>query len=97
MPLTFKNVRFVVNYSELLVMQKAFHIRTKVLPGCKIELVVPQIEKGSEVEIFIIASEISRPSKSALEIIRDLKGHRLFQFPEEVDRYLKHERDAWDR
>lgn len=37
------------------------------------------------------------PHPSALEVIASLRGHRLFQTPEDVDRYLQEGRDAWDR
>jgi hypothetical protein len=79
-------------------MQSALHIKTTVLPGHRIEVAAPQLKEGAPVDVFLVLPEAEGASrKSALEIIRQLKGHRLFQTPEEVDRHLKEERDAWDR
>ena len=79
-------------------MENALHIKTTVLPGHRIEVASPHLKEGAPVDVFLVMPEYGDVSRgSALEIIRRLKGHRLFQSPEEVDRHLKEERDAWDR
>jgi hypothetical protein len=79
-------------------MDSALHIKTTVLPGCRIEVASPELKEGAPVDVFLVMPESGAASRgSALEIIRRLKGHRLFHSPEEVDRHLKEERDAWDR
>lgn len=39
---------------------------------------------------------IAEKSRSVLEIVADLKGHRIFSSPEEVDRHINEERDSWE-
>jgi len=79
-------------------MQPALHMTTKVLPGKRIEITAPELNEGDLVEVFLIApGQSDEPPRSALEIIESLRGHRLFQTPEEVDKYLEAERDAWER
>jgi hypothetical protein len=69
-----------------------------VLPGHRIEVSAPELVEGTRVEVTIVSPTGPAPSsRSALEIIQSLKGHRLFQTPEQVRRYLEEERDAWDR
>ena len=38
-------------------MQSALHITTKVLPGNKIEIQVPEAEIGDSVDVFVILPE----------------------------------------
>jgi hypothetical protein len=79
-------------------MQPALHLKTTVLPGNKIEVTATELKVGETVDVFLVLPEsTSPPGRSALEIIRSLGGHRLFQSPEEVDRYLQEERDSWER
>ncbi len=69
-----------------------------VLPGHRIEVSAPELVEGSRVEVTIVGPTGPAPSgRSALEIIQSLRGHRLFQTPEQVQRYLEEERDAWER
>ena len=79
-------------------MEPALHISTTVLRGNKIEITAPHLKEGESVDVFVFPAEPGgAPHSSALEIIGALKGHRLFQSVEEVDRYLRQEREAWDR
>ena len=77
-------------------MQSTLHVQTKVLPGKKIEISLPELQEGDPVDVFLLVS--SRPAtrpRSALEIIEELGGHRLFATPREVDRYVEGERNSW--
>jgi hypothetical protein len=79
-------------------MQGALHIKTTVLPGRRIEIAAPQLIEGEAVDVFLVLPETAgAPRRTALEIIRGLKGHRLFQSPDEADQHLQQERNAWDR
>jgi hypothetical protein len=78
-------------------MQPALHISTKVLPGSKIEIFDPELQVGDAVEVFvIIRKNSSRTHRSAIDLLDELPGQRLFKTPEEVDQYLQEERSAWD-
>ena len=80
-----------------VIMQNALHVKTKVLPGHKIEITADQLQEGDAIDVFLLLPPTSAPRPSALDIIRGLNGHRLFQTPQEVDRYLQEERDSWDQ
>jgi hypothetical protein len=69
-----------------------------VLPGSRIEVSDPDLREGEPVDVFLVLPEPrARPRRSALEIIEALQGRRVFQTPQEVNRYLQEERDSWDR
>jgi len=81
-------------------MQNAFHTTAIVLPGNRIELTVPELREGGQVQIVLIPCPQmpngSPVRPSALDAIKALNGHRLFQSPEEVDRYIDEERNSWE-
>lgn len=82
-------------------MQTALRTTTKVLRGGRVQIVAPQLPANELVEVIIVFpvghdDTESVPKRSALEILRDLPGHRLFQTAAEVDAYLTGERDTWD-
>ena len=78
-------------------MQPALHISTKVLPGNNIEISTPELPVGNAVEVFVIIKNTSSHSpRSAIDLLDELPGQRLFKTPEEADRYLQEERRAWE-
>ncbi len=79
-------------------MQAAMKITTVVGPGGKIEIISPELHSGEVVEVIILGSEQSAAKRrSAKEIIADAPGQRLFKTAEEVDVYIREERNSWDR
>lgn len=82
-------------------MNAAYHTTTTVLPGHRIEITAPDLREGEQVQVVVIPATPPagerKPGASALDIIESLKGHRLFETAEEVDRYINEERDSWDR
>lgn len=78
-------------------MQPALHITTKVLPGNKIEVEIPEAQVGDSVDVFVVLPEKAETKKrSAVDILNELPGRQLFKTAEEVDKYLKEERESWD-
>lgn len=79
-------------------MSTTIHHRLTVLPGGKIELFDPQLPSGQDVDVFVLVSDIAVESArpSALEILAQAPGHRLFQTSDDVDAYVEDERQAWD-
>ena len=72
---------------------------TTVLPGGKIELISPALVPGRQVTI-IVRFEEPEPEKLTIEehLARaNYKGGSLFKTAEEVDAYIREERDSWDR
>ena len=80
-------------------MQSAIRITTRVLPNGKVELQLSPETAGNEVEVFIVLLEKPTvPALSAIDIInRSHKHQKLFKTSEEVDQYLRTERDSWER
>ena len=72
-------------------------LKTRVLPGRRIEVETPELAEGEDVEVTITATGRPRPQRSMLDLVRSLNGHRLLQTPADADRYLRKERDSWDR
>lgn len=78
-------------------MQPAIKVTAVVQPGGKIEVTAPELESGDTVEIIILGPEKGRATKrSALDILAEAPGHRLFKTADEVDSYVREERDAWE-
>jgi len=78
-------------------MQAALRITTKVLPGKRIEINLPDSEIGEDIEVIIVLPEKPKSKqRRALEILD--AAHKLgpFRTPEEIDRYIQEERDSWD-
>jgi hypothetical protein len=80
-----------------MVMSTAIHITTTVSTDGKIEISAPELRSGMTANITIVIDDEQAPKRSALDILAELPGHRLFQTAEEVDAYIHEERDAWDR
>ena len=76
-------------------MQKTLHIRTTVLPGGRIEIVDQELPVGESVSVVVHSSVAKR--RSAVEILKEAPGQRLFRSTEEVEAYLKDERASWER
>jgi hypothetical protein len=78
-------------------MQSAIHIKTQVGQGGKIELELPQANVGQEIDVFVILREpVQSQSTDVLALIAEIHNHRPPASTEELDRYIKSERDSWD-
>jgi len=79
-------------------MSNALHLKTKVLPGGKIELTDRNLPSGAAVDVFVLLPESrARESPSAVGVLKEAPGHRRFKTPKDVEEYLHEERSAWDR
>lgn len=78
-------------------MQSAIKIKTKILPGNKVEVQVPPGSEGEEVEVFVVLPERSQTQQqNVLEILEEIRKHGSFRTVEEIDRDLQAERESWD-
>ena len=77
-------------------MERALHIRTKVMPGGKVEIVDQELTEGENVDVVISPSP-APTGRSAWQIISEGPGQRLFKTAKEVDDYIAEERASWDR
>lgn len=78
-------------------MQSALHITTKVLPGNKIEIEIPEAEIGDCVDIFVILPTKAEPKgRSVLQIIEESRKRHPSRTVEDIDIQLQQERKSWD-
>ncbi len=78
-------------------MQKALRMQTIVRPGGKIEINAPELIAGEAVEIIILVTETTPVQQSAIDILANASGQRLFKNAESVKEYLQEEREAWEQ
>ena len=79
-------------------MQSALHLKATVLPGGKIEVTDQALPSGEVMDVIILLSASSAIiRRSAVDILTEAPGQRLFKTAAEVDDYLRKERDLWDR
>lgn len=79
-------------------MQTALRMTVLVQPGGKIELTDQELPEGQSVEVIVLLPSTSVvPRRSILDVLADAPGHLAFQTADEVDSYLREERDAWER
>lgn len=79
-------------------MQAALCMTAQVQAGGKIEVVDAQLPVGTSVEVIVLLPQpIPKARRSILDILTEAPGHLAFETAEEVDAYLRAERDAWDR
>ena len=85
-------------------MSAVIHREAVVGPDGKIEISAPELQPGQRVSITIEpepeADVTTYPPEGKLPMI-DLMdegpGQRLFKTAEEVDEYIRQERESWDR
>jgi hypothetical protein len=79
-------------------MQPALHITTKVLPGNKIEIEIPDAKEGDNVDVFVILPEkLESKRRSVVELIEKIRNQRSsFRTTEDIDKQLQQERESWD-
>ncbi len=73
-------------------------LKAQVLPGGRIEIQSPDLTEGQTVDVVVrSAEEPLNRNRSALEILADAPGHRVFKTAEDVKAYLAEEKASWDR
>ena len=78
-------------------MQSALRMTTKVLPGNKIEIEIPEAEIGDSVDVFVILPEkVETKKRSVMEIFEEVHAKRPPKSAEEIDRRIQEERSSWD-
>jgi hypothetical protein len=78
-------------------MQPALHIKTRVLPGNKVEVELPPGSEGKEVNVFVVLAEpATGKSLDILEFLASARKHQASKTAEEIDQQLRAERNAWD-
>jgi hypothetical protein len=78
-------------------MSTEVRVKTVILPGGKIEISTPELIPGRRATVVVTIEDneaVEQPH--VIDILKTLAGHRLYQSVEEVDAYIREERDAWE-
>ena len=78
-------------------MTTEVRVKTVVLPGGRIEITTPELIPGRHATVVVTiedSEEVEQPH--VIDILKKLSGHRLYQSAEEVDAFIREERDAWE-
>src|SRR5215469_558595 len=80
------------------VMAIEVRMKTRVLPGGKIEISAPELIPGQEATIVVTVEDHKLNGQGhVIDLLKNLAGHQLFQTAEEIDTYIHEERESWDR
>jgi hypothetical protein len=77
-------------------MSLPLQVQTTVLPGHRIEIQAPELPEGRSVTVLVVLEEADGPKRRLRDVLAGYPGGRLFRSAEEVDEYLRKEREAWD-
>ena len=78
-------------------MATEVRVKTVISPGGKIEISTPELIPGRLATVVVTIEDneaVEQPH--VIDILKTLPGHRLYQSAEEVDAYIREERDAWE-
>jgi hypothetical protein len=84
-------------------MSAVIHREAVVGPDGKIEISAPELQPGQRVSVTIEpkADSSTLPTSEEkvpmIDIIEESPGQQLFKTADEVDEYIRQERDSWDR
>jgi hypothetical protein len=79
-------------------MQSALRMTAWVQPGGKIEVSDRQLPAGQSVEVIVLLPQPQAlPRRSVVDVLAEAPGHLAFKTAQEVDGFLRAERDAWER
>jgi hypothetical protein len=73
-------------------------LTTTVLPGGKIEISAPELTPGQYVTVIVKIPELQLETRTIEEHLAraHYDGGELFSTAEEVDSYIREERNSWD-
>lgn len=82
-------------------MASALRIETKILPGNKLEITLPENcisgTVGETIEVIVLLPENSESQRlSVIDILNEVRSQRSPRSVEDINRELQMERDAWD-
>ncbi len=79
-------------------MATRIRVKTVVQPDGTVAVSAPGLVPGQEVMVSIEAEDEAPAAKRrAADILAELPGHLQFHTAEEVDAYIREERDSWER
>lgn len=89
------------NLHHPATLQSALRIRAIVSSDNRLELELPPGSEGQEVEVLVILPDTSnqqtpKQKQTVLESIEEGRKHRIGLTAEQIDQYIREERDSWD-
>ena len=72
------------------------HQRVTVQPGGRVAFDCPELEPSETVEVTV-SRTLAGTRRSAVDILAEAPGGRLFRTAAEVDDYIRDERMSWER
>jgi hypothetical protein len=82
---------------------QAVKLQTRVLPGHRIEVSSPDLRDGADVEVVVMMEAPAsdrRQNRSMQAILRSLpagRSPRAFATWEDYERFLRQEKESWER
>jgi hypothetical protein len=84
--------------ADEVYMSQVISIKTKVLPGGRVEVFAPGFREGDVVDVLVRPNVAPNGRRSMLDLIGSMPaGTRSAADWEALERALREERDAWDR
>ena len=77
-------------------MSRVLEVKTTILPGHRIEVHVPDFPEGGVATVRIELEGTSPPKRRLSAVLGNYPGGQLFGSAEEVEAYLKAERESWE-
>ncbi len=77
-------------------MSRTLQFQTTILPGNRIEIQVPELVEGRQATVLVLVDDVTLPKRKLGDILAAYPGGQLFRSAEEVDAFLKAERESWD-
>ena len=78
-------------------MAMEVRVKTVVLPGGKIEMSTPELIPGRRATVAVTIEDNETIEQTHdIDILKTPPGHRLYQIAEQVDAYIREERDVWE-
>lgn len=79
-------------------MQTAVRVTATVQLGGRVEIADPQLPMGGVVDVIVLfPQEVDVSRRSVVDVLAEAPGQLAFHNVEEVDSYVREERDAWGR
>ena len=79
-------------------MATRIRVKTVVQPDGTVAVSAPGLAPGQKVTVSMeTEGEAPTAKRRAADILAELPGHQMFQSAEEVDAYIREERDSWER
>ena len=76
--------------NKVATMQQVLRLQTRVKDKGKLNIEMPQLIPGEDVEVLIIFTpSATGESPSVMDVLEQAAGQRIFKTADEVDRYLQ--------